>query len=63
MDNKGDSLTRIQSFEQGIEVTAMLNEAIGVGTAVRQLLGVSHADQVGSDATAQCLQVRQHVAP
>ena len=28
-----------------------------------QLIGVAHADQVGGDAAASCLQVQQHVAP
>jgi len=29
---------------------------------VRQLVGVTHADQVGGNAAAQRLQVRQHIA-
>jgi hypothetical protein len=41
----------------------MLDEPIGAGAAVRQLFGVTHADQVRSDAAAERLQVRDDVAP
>jgi len=41
----------------------VVDEAIRAGATVRQLIGVSHADQVGGDAAASWLQVRQHVAP
>src|SRR5207245_1806100 len=50
-------------LEQGVEVAAVLDEAIRAGATVRQLVGVAHADQVGGDAAASWLQVRQHVAP
>src|SRR5690348_14083375 len=56
-------LAHIQGLEQGVEVAAVLDEAIRAGAAVRQLVGVAHADQVRGDAAAQRLQVRQHVAP
>src|SRR3989442_5860775 len=63
MDDEGDPLAHIQGLEQGVEVAAVLDEAIRAGAAVRQLVGVSHAYQVGGDAAASWLQVRQHVAP
>jgi hypothetical protein len=63
MDDEGDPLVHTQGFEQGVEVAAVLDEAIRAGATVRQLVGVSHANQVGGDAAASWLQVRQHVAP
>src|SRR5258708_26712120 len=63
MDDEGDALAHIQGVEQGVEVAAMLDEAIRTGATVRQLVGVAHADQVRGDAAALWLQVRQHVAP
>src|SRR5258708_215875 len=62
-DDEGDPLGHIQGLEQGVEVAAVLDEAIRAGATVRQLVGVAHADQVGGDAAASWLQVRQHVAP
>jgi hypothetical protein len=52
MDDEGDPLAHVQGLKQGVEVAAVLDEAIRVGTTVRQLLGVAHADQVGGDAAA-----------
>ena len=49
---EGDPLVHIQGLEQGVEVAAVLDEAIRAGAAVRQLVGVAHADQVGGDAAA-----------
>ena len=63
MDDQGHALAHIQSLEQGVEVTAVLDEAIRAGATVGQLVGVAHADQVGGDAAAEWLQVRQDVAP
>ena len=48
MDDQGHALAHIQSLEQGVEVTAMLNEPIRARAAVGQLVGVTHADQVGA---------------
>src|SRR4029453_19309797 len=59
MDDQGDPLVHIQGLEQGVEVAAVLDEAIRAGATVRQLVGVAHADQVGSDAAASWPQVRQ----
>src|SRR5215467_13346226 len=53
----------IQSVEQGIEVAAVLDEAVRAGATVRELVRVAHADQVGGDAAASWLQMRQHVPP
>src|SRR5258707_7036234 len=63
MDDEGDPLVHFQGLEQGVEVAAVLDEAIRAGATVRQLVGVAHADQVRGDAAAAWLQVRQHVAP
>lgn len=63
MDDEGDPFAHVQGLEQGVEIAAVLDEAIRVGTAVRQLVGIAHADQVGGDAATQRLQVRQHIAP
>ena len=63
MDDEGDPLVHIEGLKQGVEVAAVQGEAIRAGTTVGQLVGVAHADQVGGDATAAWLQVRQHVAP
>jgi hypothetical protein len=52
MDDKGNPLAHIQGLEQGIEIAAVLDEAIRVVATVRQLVGVAHADQVGGDAAA-----------
>src|SRR5262245_36310165 len=43
MDDKGDPLVHMEGLEQGVEVAAMLDEAIGAGTTVTQLIGVTHA--------------------
>ncbi|MGY4574180.1 hypothetical protein ACVWY5_007250 [Bradyrhizobium sp. USDA 3256] len=52
MDDQRDPLGNIQGFEQGVEVAAVLHETIRLGATVRQLVGVSHADQIGGDAAA-----------
>jgi hypothetical protein len=63
VDDQGDALAHIQRLEQRAEITAVLDEPIGTRPALRQLVGVAHTDQIGSDATAQRFQMRQHVAP
>src|SRR5262249_30478893 len=50
-------------LEQGIEVAAVLDEAVLTSASVGQLFGVAHADQVGGNASAPWLQGRQNVAP
>ena len=52
MDDQGDPLVHIQGLEQGVEVAAVLDEAIRAGATVGQLVRVAHADQVGGDAAA-----------
>jgi len=52
MDDESDTLAHIERLEQGVEVAAVLDEAIRAGATVRQLVGVAHADQVGHDAAA-----------
>ena len=52
MDDEGDPLSHIQGLKQGVEVAAVLDEAVRAGATVRQLVGVTHADQVGGDAAA-----------
>jgi hypothetical protein len=63
MDYQGDPLAHAEDLEQRIEVAAVLDEAIRTRAAVGQLVGIAHADQVGGDAPAQRLQVRNDVAP
>src|SRR5262245_7832048 len=63
MDDEDDPFAHVQSLEQGVEVAAVLYEAIRVRAAVRQLTGIAYADQVGSDAAAERQQVWQYVAP
>src|SRR5262249_41066252 len=50
VDDQGDALGQIKGFEQGVEVTAQLNESIRTRPAVRQLVGIPHADMVGRNA-------------
>ncbi|GAA5039102.1 hypothetical protein GCM10023317_94810 [Actinopolymorpha pittospori] len=47
---KGDPLAYLQGAEQRVEVAAMLDKAIRTRATVRQLVRITHADQVGSDA-------------
>ena len=63
MDDQGDTLAHIQGFEQGVEVTAQLNEPIRARPAVGQLVGITHADVIGRNAAALWLQVWYDVAP
>jgi hypothetical protein len=63
MHDEGDPFAHIQGLEQGVEVSAMVDEAIRARAAVRQLVGVAHADEVGRDAAASWLQVWQHITP
>src|SRR5262245_60342372 len=63
MDDEGNSLVHTEGLEQGVKVAAVLDEPIRAGATVRQLVGVAHANQVGGDAAASWLQVRQHVTP
>ena len=62
MDNEGDPLMHIQGVKQGVEVAAVFDEAVRLGSAVRQLVGVTHADQIRCDAASEGLEVGQHVA-
>ena len=52
-----------EGLEQGIEMRAVLDEAVAVGAAGLELGGVPHADQVGRDAAAVTLEMGDHVAP
>jgi hypothetical protein len=63
MEDKGDTLAHIHGIEQGVEVAAVFDEATRAGATFRQLVRVAHANQVGGDAEALRLQVRQHIAP
>src|SRR5262245_40786443 len=63
VDDERDPLVNTQVVEQGIEVTAVLDEPIRSGSTVRQLVGLAHTDQIGGDAAAVWLEVRQHIAP
>jgi hypothetical protein len=48
MDDEGDPLAHIQGLEQGVEVAAVLDETIRARATIRQLVGVTHADQIGA---------------
>ena len=63
MDDQSHALGHLQRLEQSFEVTAVLDETIGITPAVRQLFGVTHADQVGGDAAPQRLEMRYYIAP
>ena len=63
MDDQGDPLAYSQGLEQGVEVAAVLDEAIRAGATIRQLVGVPHADEIGGDAPASRLHVWQDVPP
>jgi hypothetical protein len=61
MGDEGDPLALIQGLKQGVEVAAVLDEAIRAKANVRQLVGVAHADQVramqrlvAADAATRC---------
>ncbi len=53
----------IKLREQRVEILAMLDEAIAVRAAVRQLLGIPHADQVRRNAAPKALGVGDDVPP
>jgi hypothetical protein len=40
MDDEGDTLAHIQGLEQGVEIAAVLDEAIRAVTTIRQFVGV-----------------------
>src|SRR5260221_13386149 len=63
VDDQGDALTHPEVLQQGVEIATVLDEAVRPGTGVRQLVGVTHADQVRRDAASEGLQVGQHVPP
>jgi hypothetical protein len=52
VDDESDPFAHIQGLEQGIEVAAVLDEAIRVRATIGQLVGVAHADQVRGDAAS-----------
>jgi hypothetical protein len=62
MHDQGDALTHSEFLQQGVEVAAVFDEAVRLGSAVRQLVGVTHADQIRCDAASEGLEVGQHVA-
>src|SRR5262249_31670951 len=57
------ALVHIQGLEQGVEVAAVLDEAIRAGATVGELVGDAHTAQVGGEAPASWLHERQHAAP
>src|SRR5262249_41553666 len=63
MDDQGDPLVHIQGFEQGIEVAAVLDEAIRARATLRQFVGGAHADQGGGGGAASWLQVGENRSP
>src|SRR6516165_4886097 len=63
MDDESHPHAHIQSLEQSVEIAALFDETVRAGATVRQLVRVSHADQIGSDTAAEWFQVRYYVAP
>jgi hypothetical protein len=63
MDDQRDALAHIQSREQSVEITAVLDEPIRAGPTVRQLVGITHADQVRGDTATEWLQMGDDVTP
>src|SRR4051794_18266368 len=52
-----------EADEEGVEVTPMLVERVTVRARVTQLVGVAHADEIGSHAPPEALQMGDDVAP
>jgi len=63
VEDKGDPLAHIERLEQAVEEAPVLDETVRAGAALRQLLRITHADQVGRDTAPERLQVWQNVAP
>ena len=61
--DEGHVLGRSYGLEPGVEVAAVLYEAIRARSGVRQLVGVAHPEEVGRQATPQGRQVRDHRPP
>jgi hypothetical protein len=62
VDDKGDSSPHTERLEERVEVAAVLDEGVGMGTAVRQLVRIAHANQVGREAMAEAREVGDDVA-
>jgi hypothetical protein len=60
VDDERDALEGSDLLEEGIQVAAVVDEAVAL---VWSRIGVAHPDQVGRDAAAERLQVRDDVAP
>ena len=60
MDDEGELLCGEDGVQPGVEVLAVVDEAVG---AVAGLAGVAHADQVGGEAASEGRDVRNDVAP
>jgi hypothetical protein len=63
MDDKSHSLPDIQRLKQCVKVTPVFYETIRASAIARQLVRVSHSDQIGSDTPAERFQVRYDIAP
>ncbi len=61
--DEGHIVGHAQGAEQRVKVVPVLGEGVGAGPASGELPRVAHADQIGGDAAAGRLQVRQDVPP
>src|SRR5438034_23157 len=62
MHHKGDPFTYAKRFEQRIQVAAILDEGIGAGAAIGQLLRIAHADEIRCNAAAKRLDMMNNIA-
>src|SRR5260370_42695030 len=63
MEHKRYRLVHVELFEHCIQVAEVLDEGIRAGAAIRQLLRVAHADEIGRNTAPKFLQMRNHIAP
>jgi hypothetical protein len=63
VDDKGGPLEHAEGLEQCIEKPSVLYEGVGSRTTIRQLVRITHADQVRCEATAGTRDGGNDVAP
>ena len=63
MDDERDILAHLKIGQQIIQKGAMFAKAVFVGSAVMQLFGIAHADQIGGNQATLPFQMRHDIAP
>jgi len=58
--DQDDVLLEPHRREQGIEVAAVIDEAVG---AVGRVAGIAHADEIGGETASERQEIRNDVAP